>query len=169
MPSRPNDISFLAFTRTDPRVFQGVPQVYSSLPLGSFGGDTPLSTNVVPGVGIYFPPLPDMGLTDRRRDPVRRVWPGQALETEIIRREIPRHPPGTRNESGVVTVSLAYVIGVDGSVRVLRSSGAAVFDKADRSAIERWEYRPIRFEGHFIEVVSRVEVRFDAELAKGSG
>jgi len=110
-----------------------------------------------------------MGLTDRRRDPLRRVWSGHALETEIARREIPKYPVGTRNDGGVVTVSLEYVIGIDGSVRVLRSSGPAVFDKADRSAIERWEYRPIRFEGHFIEVVSRVEVRFDAELAKGSG
>ena len=152
---------------TDPRVFQGAPQVYSSLPLGSYGGDKALSTNVVKGVGIYFPLLPDMGLTGRRRDTLRRVWPGRALETEIVRREIPKYPPGTSNESGVVTVSLEYVIGVDGSVRVLRSSGPTLFDKAARSAIEGWEYRPIRFEGHVIEVVSRIEVKFDASLAKG--
>ncbi len=149
---------------TDPRVFQGAPEVYSSLPLGSFGTDKPLITNVVRGVGIYFLPLPDMGLTDRRRDPVRRVWPGEALETEITRRVIPKFPPGTTNESGVATVSLEYVIGIDGSVRVLRSSGPALFDKAARSAIESWTYRPIRFEGHLIEVVSRVEVKFDAGL-----
>jgi TonB family protein len=154
---------------TDPRVFRGAPQVYSSLPLGSFGEDKPLSTSVVRGVGIYFIPLPDIGLIDRRSNPVRRVWPGQALEAGIIRRVIPKYPPGARNESGVVTVSLEYVIGIDGSVRVLRSSGPALFDKAARSAIERWTYRPMRFEGHFIEVVSRVEVKFDAELAKGSG
>jgi hypothetical protein len=48
-------------------------------------------------------------------------------------------------------------------------SGPALFDKAARAAIESWVYRPIRFEGHFIEVVSRVEVKFDAELAKGPG
>ena len=42
-----------------------------------------------------------------------------------------------------------------------------MFDKAARAALERWAYRPIRFEGHLIEVVSRVEVRFNAELARG--
>jgi TonB family protein len=154
---------------TDPRVFRGAPQVYSSLPLGSFAGDKSLFTQVVPGVGIYFFPLSDMGLIYPRRDTVRRVWPGQALESEILRRVIPKYPAGTRNETGVVSVSLEYVIGIDGSVRVLRSSGPALFDKAARAAVESWVYRPIRFEGHFIEVVSRVEVRFDAELAKGPG
>ena len=67
----------------------------------------------------------------------------------------------------LISVSLEYVIGIDGSVRVLRSSGSALFEKAARTALEGWTYRPIRFEGHLIEVVSRVEVRFDAQLARG--
>jgi hypothetical protein len=95
---------------TDPRVFQGGAQVYSSLPLGSFESGKQLFTQVVPGVGIYFFPLSDMGLIYPRRNPVRRVWPGQALEREIIRRVIPKYPPGTRNESGVVFVYIEYEI-----------------------------------------------------------
>jgi TonB family protein len=153
---------------TDPAVFPGVPQVYSSLPLPSDGNEL-VFTSVVRGVGICFLPLLDIGLTDRHRNPVRRVWPGQALEREITRREIPKYPVGALNPGGVVSVSLEYVIGIDGSVRVLRSSGPALFDKAARAALERWSYRPIRFEGHVIEVVSRVEVKFDAELARGKG
>lgn len=151
---------------TDPRVFA---RAYSSLPISSSGGEHAVATAVVHGVGIRFLTLPDMGLTDRLRNPLRRVWPGQPLETEINRRVIPKYPRGAPADSGAVSVFLEYVIGTDGAVRVLRSSGPALFDKAARSALEYWTYRPIRFEGQVIEVVSRVEVKFDAGLAKGSG
>src|SRR6266516_6713337 len=50
---------------TDPRVFRDVPEVYSSLPLRLSGNGGTLFTSIVEGVGIYFPPLPDMGAIDR--------------------------------------------------------------------------------------------------------
>jgi len=105
-----------------------------------------------------------MGMTDRKRDPIRHVWPGQALAADLIRRVLPEHPSGTRMRAAV-SVFVEYLIRTDGSVRVLRSSGPLLFANAARSALEQWEYRPVRFENGIIEVVSRVEVRFDGELA----
>src|SRR5437773_3850534 len=80
---------------TDPRVFRDVPEVYSSLPLRLSGNGGTLFTSIVEGVGIYFPPLPDMGAIDRRRNPIRRVWPGRGLERDITRRVVPKYPAGT--------------------------------------------------------------------------
>ena len=42
------------------------------------------------------------------------------------------------------------------------------FAHAARSALEGWEYRPAKFENRLIEVVSRVEVRFDGPLANAA-
>jgi hypothetical protein len=152
---------------TDPRVFRDVPEVYSSLPLRLSGNGSTLFTSVVEGVGIYFPPLPDMGTIDRRRNPIRRVWPGHALEASITRRVVPQYPSGPHVQE-VVSVFLEYLIGTDGSVKVLRTSGPTLFANAARAAIERWEYRPARFEDGIIEVVSRVEVRFDGDLTNAA-
>ena len=149
---------------TDPRVFHDVPEVYSSLPLQLSGNGGTLFTSIVEGVGIYFPPLPDMGAIDRRRNPIRRVWPGRGLERDITRRVVPKYPAGTHVRE-VASVFLEYLIGTDGSVKVLRTSGPALFANAARAALERWEYRPVRFENEIIEVVSRVELRFDGALA----
>ncbi len=148
---------------TDPRVFGDMPLVYSSLPLRSSENGGALFTRVVDGVGIYFPPLPDMGTTDRRRYPIRRIWPGRALEASVTQRVIPRYPSGTHGQ-GIVSVFLEYLIGTDGSVTVLRTSGPPLFADAARSALEQWRYRPLRFENSVVEVISRVEVRFDGEF-----
>jgi hypothetical protein len=147
---------------TDPRVFHDASLVYSSLPLRSANGDA-LFTDVVAGVGIYFPSLPDIGTIDRRRNPIRRVWPGQGLEGNITRRVLPKYPLG-RHKREAVSVFLEYLVGTNGSVRVLRTSGPLLFANAARSAVERWEYEPVKFEDGIIEVISRVEVRFDGEL-----
>jgi Gram-negative bacterial TonB protein C-terminal len=149
---------------TDPRVFRGMPLVYSSLPLRLSGNSSALFTDVVKGVGIFFPPLPDIGTIDRRKNPIRRVWPGQGLEDNIIRRVLPEYPFGAR-EREAVSVFLEYLIGTDGAVRVLRTSGPPPFAKAARSAVERWQFKPVEFEDGIVEVISRVEVRFDGELA----
>jgi periplasmic protein TonB len=149
---------------TDPRVF---PDEYSSLPFQSGGDRSAPFTQVIQGVGVYFPPLFDMGRIDRSRNPIRRVWPARALEGKIMRRTLPHYPKqAARGESA--SVFLEYLICTDGSVRVLRTSGPALFAAAARSALERWEYEPVRFEKAVIEVVSRVEVRFDGELATSS-
>jgi hypothetical protein len=152
---------------TDSRVFRDVAEVYSSLPFRLSGNGGTLFTSVVEGVGIYFPPLPDIGTTDRRRNPIRRVWPGHALERSITRRVVPQYPAGTRARE-VASVVLEYLIGTDGSVKVLRTSGPALFANAARAALESWEYQPMRFEDGVIEVVSRVEVRFDGALANAA-
>jgi hypothetical protein len=157
VPAPPADI-------TDSRVFAEAPVLYSSLPLRWSANGGVLFSRVVNGVGIYFPPLPDAGTTDRRRNPIRRVCPGQALEANFVRRVLPRFPPRTQ-VSDAVSVFLEYLIGADGSVKVLRTSGPILFANAARSALEAWKYRPMRFENRVIEVVSRVEVRFDGELA----
>jgi len=149
---------------TDPRVFHGVSLLYSSLPLRLPSNSSALFTDVVKGVGIFFPPLPDIGTIDRRKNPVRRVWPGQGVEPNITRRVLPKYPAGTQ-ERVAVSVFLEYLIGTDGAVRVLRTSGPTLYANAARSAVERWEYQPVKFDGATIEVISRVEVRFDGELA----
>jgi len=150
---------------TDPRVFPQSPALYSSLPLRipSDGGE--LRLYVDNGVGIRFMALPDIGATDRQRNPERRVWPGQALEGAIVQRMLPEYPQGTKN-TGAESVFVEYLIRQDGSVKVLRTSGPAPFTSAAQWAIERWVYRPIWFENRPFEVVSRVEVRFDGELAE---
>lgn len=149
---------------TDPRVF---PMMYSSLPFALAGNYEIASTHVVEGVGIYFPILADAGTIDRRRNPLRRVWPGDALESNIFRRVLPKFPPGVV-EQGAVSIVAEYLIGTNGSVTVIRISGPVLFANAARSALEAWLYRPMRFENHAVEIVSRVEVRFDSSLANAA-
>jgi hypothetical protein len=150
---------------TDPRVFPESSMLYSSLPLKIPNQGGTLFTSVIYGVGINFPSLPDAGARDRRRKPERRVWPGRALENVVVRRVLPQYPQGTEAR-GAVSVFVEYLIAVDGSVKVLRSSGPTPFTDAARSAIERWVYRPITCENRLCEVVSRVEVRFDGTLTE---
>jgi len=149
---------------TDPRVFPQSPALYSSLPLGSALREA-VRLYIDDGVGINFLPLPDIGATYRQGNAEWRVWPGQALEGDIVRRVLPEYPLGT-NTRGIVSVYVEYLIRLDGSVKVLRTLGPAPFAIAARSAIERWVYRPVWFENRPFEVVSRVEVRFDSDLAE---
>jgi len=124
-----------------------------------------LDLYVAEGVGINFLSLPDIGATYRQGNAEWRVWPGQALETFIVRRWLPEYPHGT-DARGAVSVFLEYLITRDGSVKVLRTSGPPAFTGAAQSAIEQWVYRPLEFENHPCEVVSRVEVRFDRQFAE---
>jgi len=150
---------------TDARVFPNAWTLYSSLPLKipPQGGTLPLY--VADGVGINFLSLPDIGATYRQGSAEWRVWPGQALESFIVRRALPEYPGGT-NARGAVSVFVEYLITQAGSVKVLRTSGPPPFAGAARSAIERWVYQPLEYENRSCEVVSRVEVRFDGELAR---
>ena len=57
---------------------------------------------VADGVGINFLSLPDIGATYRGGDAEWRVWPGQALESFIVRCVLPSYPRGT-NARGAVS------------------------------------------------------------------
>jgi hypothetical protein len=150
---------------TDARIFPNALTVYSSLPLRTPSRRDALRLYVANGVGINFLSLPDTGARYRQEDIERRVWPGQALEAFIVRRVLPEYPHGT-NARGAVSVIVQYLVSRDGSVKVLLTSGPMPFTRAAQSAIEKWLYRPLRYENHPCEVVSRVEVRFDSELAQ---
>jgi hypothetical protein len=141
-----------------------VPTLYSSLPLRLPVNGSAAPTRVVEGVGIQFPQLPDAGTIDRQRNPVRRVLPGQTLEGKIVRRVLPQYPFRAPAQ-GSVSVFVEYLVRTDGSVVVLRTLGPKQFAHAARSALEGWGYRSTKFENRLIEVVSRVEVRFDGHLA----
>jgi TonB-like protein len=150
---------------TDARVFPNASTLYSSLPLGTAARGDAVSLYVAEGVGINFLSLPDIGAVYRKGNAEWRVWPGQALESLIVRRVLPEYPRGT-NERGAVSVFIEYLITRDGSVKVLRISGTPPFTSAAQSAIEQWVYRPLEYENHPCEVASRVEVRFDREFAE---
>src|ERR1700730_6336482 len=77
--------------------------------------------------------------------PERRVWPGQALEGAIVRPVLPAYPLGTKTRDPV-SVFVEYLITLDGSVKVLRTSGPTAFTSTAHSVLERWVYRPMRFE-----------------------
>lgn len=149
---------------TDVRVFPNALTLYSSLPLKMPAQSHSLTLYVAEGVGINFLSLPDIGATYRRWNAEWRVWPGQALESFIVRRVLPEYPPGTTTR-GAVSVVVEYLIKRDGSVKVLRISGPPPFAGAARSAIQRWLYQPLEFENRPCEVVSRVEVGFNSEYA----
>jgi hypothetical protein len=157
-PERPPEV-------TDARVFPNVVTLYSSLPLRGTAEDTALRVYVAEGVGINFLSLPDIGATYRQGNAEWRVWPGQALESLLVRRVLPEYPRGAINP-GAVSVFVEYLISQDGSVKVLRTSGPAPYDRAARSAIEQWVYRPLEYENRPCEVVSRVEVRFDGAFVQ---
>ena len=148
---------------SDPGVFPSngslYSSIYSSLP-ASYSGSF-----IAAGVGLRFPELPDMGKIDPRQATMRRVWPGQQLEANIVRRVIPGFPEGA-TAGPPVSVFIEYLIGHDGSVKVLRSLGPAPYVVSARAALARWQYRPVRFQNQIIEVISRVEVRFDSERAR---
>lgn len=152
---------------TDARVFPNAPSLYSSLPLKLLAQGGTLHLYVADGVGINFLPLPDIGARYRQGNTEWRVWPGQALESFIVRRALPESPRGT-NALGAVSVFVEYLIQRDGSVKVLRASGPEPFRGAAQSAIERWVYQPLEYEKHPTEIVSRVEVRFDGEFARSA-
>jgi len=150
---------------TDARVFPNALTLYSSLPLKIPAQGGALLVYVADGVGINFLSLPDIGATYRQGNAEWRVWPGQALESFILRRVLPEYPRGT-NAHGAVSVFVEYLITRGGSVKVLRTSGPLPFAGAAQLAIERWLYQPLEYEYRPCEVVSRVEVRFDSELAR---
>lgn len=152
---------------TDSRVFPNAPSLYSSLPLKMPAAGYMLRLYLADGVGINFLALPDIGATYRRGETEWRVWPGQALESFIIRRALPEYPRGS-NAHGAVSVFVEYLIMRNGSVKVLRASGPEPFRGAARSAIAGWVYRPLEYENHPCEVVSRVEVRFDGEFVRSA-
>lgn len=147
---------------TDARVFPNALTLYSSLPLTDTKEDT-LPMYVADGIGINFFPLPDIGALYQQGNVKWRVWPGQALESFIVRRVLPEFPRDA-NAQGNVSVYVEYLIRRDGSVKVLRTSGPPSFSAAARSAIEQWRYRPLEYEDQRCEVVSRVEVRFDGRF-----
>ena len=152
---------------TDARVFPNALSLYSSLPLKMQAQGETLPLYVADGVGINFLPLPDIGAAYRQGNAEWRVWPGQALESFIIRRALPEYPRGTYSPSAV-SVFVEYLITRDGSVKVLRTSGPEPFRDTAQSAIERWVYWPLEYENHPCEVVSRVEVRFDGAFARSA-
>jgi hypothetical protein len=152
---------------TDARVFPNAATLYSSLPLRGAEEDNALRVYVTDGVGINFVSPPDIGATYRPGKTEWRVWPGQALESFLVRRVLPEYPRGA-NTPRAVSVFVEYLISQDGSVKVLRTSGPAPYDRAARSAIEQWVYRPLEYENRPCEVVSRVEVRFDGEFVQSS-
>jgi len=150
---------------TDARVFPNALTLYSSLPLKIPAQGGALLVYVADGVGINFLSLPDIGATYRQGNAEWRVWPGQALESFIVRRVLPEYPRGT-NAHGAVSVFVEYLITRGGSVKILRTSGPPPFVGAAQLAIGRWVYQPLEYENRPCEVVSRVEVRFDSELAR---
>lgn len=152
---------------TDARVFPNALSLYSSLPLKMPAEGGTLHLYVADGVGINFLPLPDIGAEYRQGKTEWRVWPGQALESFIVRRALPEYPRGT-NAPGAVSVFVEYLIQRDGSVKILRASGPEPFRGAAQSAIERWVYRPLEYENRPCEVVSRVEVRFHGQFARSA-
>src|SRR5437762_243615 len=89
----------------------------------------------------------------------------RSLESFIVRRVLPEYPRGT-NAHGAVSVFVEYLITRGGSVKVLRTSGPPPFAGAAQLAIGRWVYQPLEYENRPCDVVSRVEVRFDSELAR---
>lgn len=149
----------------DARVFPNAPSLYSSLPLRLPSQGNTLRLYVDYGVGINFLPLPDIGAKYQQANVEWRVWPGQALERLIVRRVLPEYPRGA-NTRGAVSVFVEYLITLNGSVKVLRTSGPEPFREAAQSAIQGWVYRPPKYENHACEIVSRVEIRFDAALAR---
>jgi hypothetical protein len=152
---------------TDARVFPNALTLYSSLPLKmpAQGGVLPLY--IADGVGIHFLSLPDIGATYRQGNAEWRVWPGQALESFIVRRVLPEYPRETNTRSAV-SVFVEYLITRDGSVKVLRTSGPAPFTGAAQWAVQGWVYRPLEYENRPCEVISRLEVRFDSEFARSA-
>ena len=152
---------------TDGRIFPNALSLYSSLPLKTPAPGGTLHLYVADGVGINFLPLPDIGAKYRLGNAEWRVWPGQALESFIIRRALPEYPRGTITR-GAVSVFVEYLIQRGGSVKILRASGPEPFRGAAQSAIERWVYQPLEYENHPTEVVSRIEVRFDGEFAQSA-
>ena len=77
-------------------------------------GCTPISANlrVTSGLPVirpgalndaakHFPSLPDAGTTDRRQNPEKRIRPGQALESAIVRRVLPEYSGGTKTRGAV--------------------------------------------------------------------
>ena len=149
---------------TDARVFPNAVTLYSSLPFGTDAQGGVVRLYIAQGVGINFMSLPDIGATYRVADAEWRVWPGQALESFIVRRVLPEYPRGT-NARGAVSVFIEYLVTRDGSVKIVRTSGPTPFTSAAKSAIEQWVYRPLRYENRPCQVVSRVEVRFDSDFA----
>ncbi|HLY59135.1 MAG TPA: hypothetical protein VKV95_00065 [Terriglobia bacterium] len=149
---------------TDARVFPNGLTLYSSLPLAKLPEGHVLPLYVTNGVGINFFSLPDIGASYRQGNREWRVWPGQALESFIVRRVLPEYPLGTSTR-GAVSVFIEYLITLDGSVKVLRTSGPDPFAVAAQSAVQGWIYQPLAYENRPCEVVSRVEIRFDSEFA----
>jgi len=152
---------------TDARVFPGALTLYSSLPLQLPAQGDALPLYVASGVGINFLSLPDIGATYRQGSSQYRVWPGQALESFIVRRVLPEYPR-LATAHGTMSVFVEYLITLDGAVKILRTSGPKPFTDAAKSAVQDWLYRPLECEHRPCEVVSRVEVRFDEKFARSA-
>src|SRR2546429_9901968 len=102
------------------RVFPNAWTLYSSLPLKIPAQGGALPVYVADGVGINFLSLPDIGATYRQGNAEWRGWPGQTLETFIVRRWLPEYPHGTE-EPGAGAGFLEYFVTRDGMGKRFRT------------------------------------------------
>jgi TonB family protein len=91
-----------------------------------------------------------------------RIRQGGAVQAaHLTRRVQPIYPEIAKQERLSGTVRLHALIGLDGSVRVLRVlSGRCSFARASVDAVRQWRYRPTTIDGNPVEVDTTIDVIF---------
>lgn len=103
------------------------------------------------------PLLPQQRPSETKR---LRVTP-EVMERQLIRRVEPEYPALAREARIQGIVRLEILVGTDGAVRSVRViSGHPLLVDAATSAVNQWRYKPMRWKGGLVEVVTTVEVRF---------
>lgn len=94
--------------------------------------------------------------------PVTRIRVhGLVQEMNLQKKILPQFPKDACSNSISGTVHLLVTVAKDGSVREAKTNtGDSRLVRAAQSAIKQWRYRPTLVNGHRVEVVTDVYVRF---------
>jgi protein TonB len=86
---------------------------------------------------------------------------GEVKPPVLVRRVEPRYPPLAIQTRTQGVVQIECVIGVDGRVSNMQVvSGPALLIQAAMNAVREWRYRPTMLNDDPVEVIMRVDVRF---------
>jgi hypothetical protein len=91
-----------------------------------------------------------------------RIRVGGAVQAaHLIRKVSPEYPKEARKAHVSGQVRFTVIVGRDGTILAMQLvSGPPLLVDAARDAVSQWVYKPSRFDGHPVEVITLVDVNF---------
>ena len=87
--------------------------------------------------------------------------PGNVMQANLTHEETPGYPPAAKAAHVQGNVIMKAIIGTDGTVKELSLvSGPPLLVQAAMDTVKKWVYKPTLLNGHAVEVITRLELKF---------